>query len=126
VQPHSGVFTALAAGGRFFIGFALVGSEREELLALRTGTDFEIRRSIGIDICGKKQFVWVVPDGDPIRKLHYGEAIVEDFKCGFLPFAVEDMTYDENRLPFPLGAKIAQAMLGRGCAGKLAAGTCSY
>lgn len=91
------------------------------MLALRTTTDFKIRRAVRVDIRREKEFIGVVSDGDTVGEFHDGKAVVEDFEGGFLSLPLHDMTHHEYRLPFPLGAKITQGMLGGGGAGELSA-----
>ena len=99
--------TALGAVGRFHVRFTFIGSERKELLALSTGTDLEIRGPVRIDVGRKQQFIRIVSNRDAVGKLDHGKTVVEDFEGGFLPFALDQVAHDENRLTFPLRPKIA-------------------
>jgi len=93
------------------------------LLTLSARTDLKVRGAIRIDIGGKEEFVGVVSNRHPVDELHHGQTVIEDLEGRFLSFPLEYMTHNEHSLALPLGAKIAQRMLRRGCAGELTAGT---
>lgn len=116
---------AFRTGSRFDIRFALIGREREKLLALCAGTDLEIGSSIRIDVGRKKKFVRIVPDRNSVGKFDDGKTIIKNFERGFLSLSLEDVAHHKDRLTFPLGAEIAQRVVSCCGARKLAAGTCS-
>jgi hypothetical protein len=97
---------AFGASGRFGVGLALVGGQREELLALGARTDFKIGGAIRIDIRGKEEFVGVVANCHPVAEFHDGQTVIEDLEGGFLSLPFEYMTHHEHRLALPLGAKV--------------------
>jgi len=96
------------------------------LLALLAGADLEESCSLWIDVSGKQEFEGVVADRHTIGEFDNGKAIIKDFERSFLPFSFQAMAHDEDRLPFPLDAKVAQRALRRSGAGELAAGAGSY
>lgn len=81
------------------------------MLALCAGTDLEIGRSVRIDVGRKKQFVRIVPDRNSVGEFDDGKTIIKDFECGFLSLSLEDVAHHEDRLTFPLCAKIAQRVV---------------
>ena len=108
------------------VRFAFIHCQRKQLFALTAGADFKVGGPLGIDVCGKQQFERVITDSHAIGEFHNGKAIVEDFKCGFLPLSFEAMAHYEDRLAFPLDTKVTQRVLRRCGAGEVPAGTCSY
>src|SRR5688572_9272653 len=64
---------AFGASGRFRVGLAFVGSQREELPALSARTDLKVRGAIRIDIGGKEEFVGVVSNRHPRSEEHTSE-----------------------------------------------------
>ena len=86
------------------------------------GADLKIGRSVQVDLRRKQKLVRVVPDRNTIAELDHCQAVIEDFKCGFLPFALKNVPHNEDWLSFSLDPQVSQSMLGSGRAGKLAAG----
>ena len=83
------------------------------MLALGTGTNFELSGSIRIDVGGKQQFVRVIAERNAVAEFDHGKSIVEHFKRGFLSLSLDDVTHHKHGLAFPLRAEITQRMLRR-------------
>ncbi len=64
-----------------------------------------------IDIGGKKELAWVIAHETLIAELHDGQPVVGRFEGGFLPFALEHMPKNKNRLPLTLDAESFQRSL---------------
>ena len=77
------------------------------MLALGTGTDFEICGPVRIDVGRKQQFLRIVSNRDAVGKFDHGKTVIEHFKGGFLPFAFDQVAHDEDGLTFALRPKIA-------------------
>lgn len=93
------------------------------MLALGTSADLEIGGPIRVNVRGKEQLIGVVTNRSPVGEFDDGKTVIEDFKCGFLPFSIKDVTHNKHRLSLPLDAQIAQGTLRGSRAGELAAGT---
>ncbi len=84
-------------------------------------TDFKVGNPLLIDIGREQEFQRIVPEDCTVGKFHHGQPVVKDLEGGFLPLPVQVVSHDEQGLAFPFGAEVAQATLGGGGAGKLAA-----
>src|SRR5262249_50096860 len=72
--------------------------------------------------CREKQLQRVKSKYDPIGEFDQRESIVKDFKCRFLAFTLRKVSDDYDWLTLAFGTKIAQCMLGNGCARILSGG----
>ena len=103
-----GLLRAAFRTGRWFLFcVAFLAREGKQLFTVPAFADFEIGNALRVNVCGKKQLERVIADSQAVGKLDDSKSIVEHFKSGFLASPLEEMTHDENRLPFPLGTEVA-------------------
>jgi hypothetical protein len=79
--------SAFRTRGGFFCCLTLFGGQRKELFALPAGANFEVRRSLVVDVCRQNQLPRVISDRAAVREFDDGQAVVKDFKGSFLPFS---------------------------------------
>jgi hypothetical protein len=96
---------------RFLVGLAFLHGKRKEHPAGSAGSDFIVRNAVLVDFSGEKELTWIIPSMALIIELHNGQPIIEGFKDGFLPFASEHMSKDEDRLALTLDTEILQRSL---------------
>lgn len=107
---------------RLTVRVTLFQGEREQDFAGSARADFKIGDALVIDFSGKQEFGWIVPRGAPVAELDKGDPVVEHFESGLLPFAIQQMAEDHNRLTFPFDTKMFQRALGSRGTGKLTGG----
>jgi len=108
------------------VRFALLPGQGEEQFTGLARTDFKVRDALFIDVSGKQEFDRIIAHGSAIAEFDEGDPVIEDLKRRFLPFAIEQMAEDEDRLAFAFRAEIFEGMLGRRRTGVLTGRACSY
>lgn len=97
----------------------LLGEGKKQFTGLARA-DFKVGDAFFIDLSGKQEFNRIIAHGSTVAELDEGNPVIEDFKSGFLPFAIEPMTENEDRLAFAFRAEIFEGVLSRRGAGILA------
>ena len=93
--------------GGFFCCLTLFGGQREELFALPAGANFEVGRSLVVDVGRQDQLPRVISDRAAVREFDDGQAVVKDLKGSFLPFSGQYMPENEHRLSLALRAEVS-------------------
>jgi hypothetical protein len=117
--------SAVRALSRFFLRFSFFKRKRKEDLAGAAGTDFIIGDALVIDFGREQEFDGIVAQRDAIAELDEGNPVVEDFEGRFLPFAIQQMAEDHNRLAFAFDAEILQTVLRLCCTRIVTGRACS-
>ena len=89
---------AFRAFGSFLLSPKLIGSQRENLVARRTGANFKKRFSILVNFAGQQQVLRIIAQGFPVGKLHDGQTHVEMLKDAFPAFPIFPGPQDANGL----------------------------
>lgn len=97
---------AFGAFGPFLLGPELIGRQRVNLVARRTGANFKKRFSILVNLARQQQVQRVIAQGFAIGEFHDGQAHVEVLKDGFFAFPVITGPHDANGLSGLTGTKI--------------------
>jgi hypothetical protein len=111
---------------RFPVRLALLSGQGKKQLAGVTGTDFKVGDAFCIDVGRKQELDRIVAHGSAIAEFDEGDPVIEDLKSRFLPFAIEHMAEDKDRLAFAFRAEIFQSMRGRRRTGVFTVRACSY
>jgi hypothetical protein len=96
---------------RFLVSLAFLHGKRKEHPAGSAGPDFKVRNAALVDFSGEKELTRIIPSMALIIEPHNGQPIIEGFKGGFLTFASEHMSKDEDRLALTLDTEILQRSL---------------
>lgn len=108
------------------VRFALLSGQRKQQLAGLTEANFKEGDAVFIDISREQEFDRIIAHRSAIAEFDEGDPVIEDLKRRFLPFAIEHMAEDEDRLAFAFRAEIFEGMRGCRCTGIVTGRACSY
>ena len=77
------------------------------MFALPAGANFEVGRSLIVDVGRQDQLPRVISDRAAIREFDDGQAVVKDLKGSFLPFSGQYMPENQHRLSLALRAEVS-------------------